>query len=76
MSPAPIKLRCPLCERVVNRIEQRRNYTREGVNVTIWRHGRHGEINCFIVDDLHEPEDGTTPTLFEITPVGDSRARA
>lgn len=75
MSPAPIHLSCPLCERRVNRIEQRRNYPREGVNVTIWRHGRGGKINCFVVDDLHEPEDGSTPVLFEITPIGERHAR-
>lgn len=49
MGAAPIRLRCPLCERHVSMIEQARDYGRKGQNVTIWHHA---DDWCFVVDDM------------------------
>jgi len=59
---------CPLCERLVERVEVTRGYPRHGVAVTVWFHK--GDQRCFIVDDHYEGEEAGEPgTPFEIVPL-------
>jgi hypothetical protein len=65
----PIKISCPLCERLVNRVEVIRDYHRRGLNVTLWTHD-HG-LRCFIADDLLVDLDteGDPSIPFEFIPI-------
>lgn len=52
MGATPVLLKCPLCEGYVSKIEQRRDYKRRGLNVTIWHHP--GEKH-WIADEIFGP---------------------
>lgn len=64
----PIKLTCPLCEKPVHRIEHKRDYTKKGLNATIWFHP---PTPCFVVDDLFpdDTKEAKPGALFEIIPL-------
>jgi hypothetical protein len=70
----PIKMTCPLCEKPVYRVDHRRNYSKRGLNVTIWFHG---DAPCFVVDDLFpDPPNKTRRELFDIVPLKKEKSHA
>lgn len=69
----PLHLTCPLCEKPAYRMDHRRDYTKPGLNVTIWYHGG---PPCFVIDDLISAPPKKAGALFEITPLQETKPHA